>query len=342
MTATPAQLGLLHLVPFDRHDPRPGFTTAVELIRYAEELGFDSAWLRTRHLQYGVPAPAVLFGALAQATRRIALGTAVIPLEYENPFRLAEDLATADVLSGGRVHAGLSVHPPRLAPEVAGEVFEAGWRDADFSYARIERLRRFLAGSPVRRVPEYSGIGGDIDSERVEPHSPGLADRLWYGGGSLRSAEWAGSAGLGLLLSNIATSNTGELRDFGANQAEQIARYRAAWRQAGRAGSGRVALARVVVPTDGTAAAQRARYRDYVTGRTARTRRVHGAGTIVAPDLTGSTPQILDALAQDRAAQAADDLIFELPFELGAADWRHHLEQLATRIGPALGWRPAG
>ena len=46
------------------------------------------------------------------APRRIELGTAVIPLGWENPLRLAEDLATVDILSGGRLNPGVSVGPP--------------------------------------------------------------------------------------------------------------------------------------------------------------------------------------------------------------------------------------
>lgn len=167
-------LGFIHLVPFDRNDPALGLRDGIELFRFAEELGLDSGWVRTRHMQYGLPSPAVYFAALAQQTERIGLGSAVIPVGQENPYRLAEDLAVADVLSGGRVLPGLSVHPPAFADDVNDLVFDEGWRGSDFSYRRIERLRDFLAGAPVREKPEYQGFGGDIDSERVEPHSPGL------------------------------------------------------------------------------------------------------------------------------------------------------------------------
>lgn len=121
------------------------------------------------------------------------------------------------MLSGGRLLTGLSVHGPGYPEEVNDAVYDAGWRDEDYGYGRIERLRGFLAGEQVREVPPYNGIGGDFDSERVEPHSPGLADRLWYGGGSLRSAEWAGQAGLNWLVSNISTFENG-ITDFAAAQ----------------------------------------------------------------------------------------------------------------------------
>ncbi|MBK0421745.1 LLM class flavin-dependent oxidoreductase [Leucobacter sp. CSA2] len=331
-------LGFIHLVPFDRDDPAQGLRDGIELFRYAEELGLDSGWVRTRHLQHGLPSPAAYFSALSQVTERIGLGSAVIPVGFENPFRLAEDLATADLLSGGRVLPGLSVHGPSYADEVNDLVHDAGWREEDYGYGRIERLRSFLAGDPVREVPEYNGIGGDFDSDRVEPHSPGLSDRLWYGGGSLRSAEWAGSAGLNWLVSNISSSENG-ITDFALAQRAQIDAFRAA-HPAGEAA--RASVARVIVPTDGATPDQVRKYRDYAEARLPRTKKVHGKNTIIAPDVLGSLDEIIEFITNDAAFQAADDYLFELPFEFGLQDWKHILHQLATRIGPELGWTPAG
>ncbi|MFC7766235.1 hypothetical protein [Leucobacter soli] len=200
----------------------------------------------------------------------------------------------------------------------------------------------------MREVPEYQGIGGDFDSERVEPHSPGLASRLWYGGGSQRSARWAGSAGLNWLVSNISTlelpeGGTAELPegdaiDFAGAQRAQIDAYRDALPEGA---DGRVSVARVVVPTDGANADQLRRYSEYVERRTPRTAKVHSAGTIIATDIFGTSEEIVARIRGDVAFQAADDYIFELPFELELADWKHILHELATVVGPALGWRAA-
>ncbi len=332
----PKRIGFVHLAPFKAEDPGTGLRETVDLFRHAEDLGLDSGWLRTRHLQRGVSSPAVLFGAIATVTQRIGLGHAVIPLEFENPFRLAEDLATVDVLSGGRLQPGLSVHPPRYPDEVNDLVHGEGWRQERYDYSRIERLRELLRGAPVREPEAYEGFGGDIDSDRVEPHSPGLADRLWYGGGSLRSAAWAGSAGLRWLVSNISSTEEG-VRDFAQAQRNQIDRYRASSADPAAA---RVAVARVVVPLDGATDGQRRRYREYVERRTLRTTQVHGRNTIIAPDLIGTTDELVEQIRADAAFQAADDHLFELPFEFERQDWEHILEQLATRVGPGLGWQP--
>ncbi|MBP1326215.1 alkanesulfonate monooxygenase SsuD/methylene tetrahydromethanopterin reductase-like flavin-dependent oxidoreductase (luciferase family) [Leucobacter exalbidus] len=331
-------LGFIHLVPFHKDAPAQGFADAIELFRYAEELGLDSGWVRTRHMQHGLPSPAVLFGALSQATSRIGLGTAVIPVGFENPFRLAEDLATADVLSGGRVLPGLSVHGPGYGDDgVNDRVHDAGWREEDYTYGRIERLREYLAGDPLREIPEYKGIGGDFDSARVEPHSAGLVERLWYGGGSLRSAEWAGSADLNWLVSNISSTENG-IRDFAEAQRAQIDAFRAA---SPRGDAARASVARVIVPTDGATPEQAAKYRAYAEARTPRTEKVHGKNTIIALDVLGSADEIVEFIRTDLAFQAADDYLFELPFEFELADWKQMLFQLATKIGPKLGWTPA-
>lgn len=334
---TPERLGFIHLVPTSRDNPRQGLEDAIELFRFAESLGLDSGWIRTRHMQYGLASPTVLQGAIAQHTKRIRLGNAVIPVGYENPFRLAEDLATADLLSGGRLEPGLSVHGPGYPDNALNDlVYDAGWRDEDYTYGRIERLRAYLRGDQVREKPEYLGFGGDVDSERIEPHSPGLHERLWYGGGSLRSAEWAGANRFNWLMSNISSTENG-VREFDLAQKQQVETYR----QAQPDGyTGRVSVARVIVPTDGATDHRIARYRDYVEARTPRTKKVHGKNTIIAMDVLGSLDEIVEFITRDAAFQIGDDYLFELPFELGLDEWKHMLEQLATRIGPALGWKP--
>src|SRR3954462_5597110 len=106
------KLGFLTIGLFDGNDPGPGIESTLQVIELGERLGFESAWLRHRHLQYGISSPVAVLAAVTQRTSRIALGTAVTPLGWENPLRLAEDLATVDVLSQSRLNPGLSVGPP--------------------------------------------------------------------------------------------------------------------------------------------------------------------------------------------------------------------------------------
>src|ERR671912_1919600 len=112
------KLGFLTIGLFDPADPALGHESTLQIIERGERLGFDSAWLRHRHLQFGISSPVAVMAAATQRTRRIELGTAVIPLGWENPLRLAEDLATVDILSGGRLNPGVSVGPPMRYDEV--------------------------------------------------------------------------------------------------------------------------------------------------------------------------------------------------------------------------------
>ena len=74
----------------------------------AEELGYDTGWVRHRHLQNYLSSPLPFLTAVGQRTDNIHLGTAVIPLRFENAVRLAEDAATVDLLTNGRLELGLS------------------------------------------------------------------------------------------------------------------------------------------------------------------------------------------------------------------------------------------
>jgi alkanesulfonate monooxygenase SsuD/methylene tetrahydromethanopterin reductase-like flavin-dependent oxidoreductase (luciferase family) len=107
----------------------------------------------------------------------------------ESPFRLAEDLSVADVRSRGRLRAGFSAGVPPTADLPAGLVYDGDWREDDLSHARIARLAGYLRGGflggPDTVVPHPAGP----QRPRLRPHDPGLAGRLWYGAGSLRSAD---------------------------------------------------------------------------------------------------------------------------------------------------------
>lgn len=191
------KLGFLTIGLFDGQDPQPGHLVTLEMIELGERLGFDSAWVRCRHLQYGISSPVAVLAAAAQRTSRIELGTAVIPLGWENPLRLAEDLATVDILSGGRLNPGFSVGPPMNWPQVREALYPDTADAEDFSYERVSRLLRFVAGEGAAQLP--AAIGFEQFSSRAEPHSPGLRSRMWYGAGSLASAKWAGEQGVNLL-----------------------------------------------------------------------------------------------------------------------------------------------
>src|SRR5689334_2636957 len=128
------------------HAPGRGLEETLQLFELAEELGYDGAWVRQRHLEHGISSATVFLAAASQRTSRIELGTGVIPIGYESPFRLAEDISTADVLSGGRLQVGLSAGRPPHVELIGARVFDGDWTGQDFSHGRIERLLDNLDG----------------------------------------------------------------------------------------------------------------------------------------------------------------------------------------------------
>jgi len=332
------QLAFLTPGNFHDDDPLTGLESTLALFAYAEQLGFQGAWVRQRHLEHGISSAATFLAAATQRTTTIELGTAVIPIGYESPFRLGEDLATVDVLSRGRLQAGLSAGtPPHL--ELLGEkVFDGAWQDVDFSHARIDRLADGLRGTYLGDEDTRIHSPGNVQRPRLQPHSPGLVHRLWYGGASRSSTLWAAGRGLHLLSGNIVAGDGSD--DFVAAQQANIAAFRATWAGPHDA---RIALGRVVVPTDGADRATRERYREYARSRHERTLAPQGPrGTLFAPDLVGPSDEIVERLLADAAVGEVEELRLELPYELTAADYEQILHDTATLVAPRLGWQPAG
>jgi alkanesulfonate monooxygenase SsuD/methylene tetrahydromethanopterin reductase-like flavin-dependent oxidoreductase (luciferase family) len=85
------------------------FDDSILLINEAESLGVDSLWLAEYHFNPGrvMAAPVTILSNVAARTKNIRLGTAVILLPLANPIRVAEEIATLDLISGGRVEFGI-------------------------------------------------------------------------------------------------------------------------------------------------------------------------------------------------------------------------------------------
>ena len=334
-------LGFLTIGLFDPQDPAAGHESTLQVIELGEQLGFDSAWLRHRHLQFGISSPVAIMAAASQRTSRIALGTAVTPMGWENPLRLAEDLATVDLLAGGRINPGLSVGEPMHYDTVKHELYPDSTGLEDFGYTRVERFARMVAGEPVR---EFSGKQGVVEefSSRVEPHSPGLRERLWYGAASRRSAIWAGNHGFNLLTSSVISPEPGQEPSFADIQQSQILAFREAAAASGYGERARVSQGLVVIPTDSATSAQREKYRRYVEERTPRTLAPQGPKRMLfAPDLIGTSEQIAEQLHAHAGFREVDEVAFALPFSFGHEDYVQILTDIATILGPALGWSPA-
>ncbi|MGW0210583.1 LLM class flavin-dependent oxidoreductase [Streptomyces sp. NPDC003233] len=338
-TARPLRkLGFLTIGLFDPADPARGHESTLEIIELGERLGFDSAWLRHRHLQYGISSPVAVLAAASQRTRRIELGTAVTPLGWENPLRLAEDLATVDVLSGGRLNPGVSVGPPMHFEQVKGSLYPDTADAEDFGYERVRRLLDLVRGKPAS---DFSGVEGfEVFSDAVQPHSPGLGRRMWYGGGSLRSARWAGEHGMNFLTSSVVKAEQPDGPwDFAEIQLSLVREFRAHHPDGEEA---RVSHGLVVIPTDSASPQQRAKYEAYAAKRLPRTASPQGPGRLLfAPDLVGTSAEIAERLRAHAAFREVDEVAFALPFTFEHEDYVQILTDMSTKLGPALGWKPA-
>lgn len=342
------QLAISHLAfltPGNYPDDAPwqGLENTLQLFEIGEKLGYNGAWVRQRHLEHGVSSASTFLAAASQRTKKIELGTAVIQVGYESPFRLAEDLSTVDVLSRGRLNVGLSAGQPTHAELLGPEVFGEDWRNQDFSYHRVKRLIDNLSGRYLGDKDSFIESPGNRQRPRLQPYAPGLTDRLWYGGGSLRSVKWAGENNLNLLIGNLTSGENTD--DYYTAQLRQLEIYRAA-RVANDLASGshtpRIARGRVIVPFDSADTATRRRYTDFASSRQARTLAPQGdRRTLFSPDLVGTSEQILEQLHQDPVLHELSELRIELPYEFNFEQYQQILTDFIELVAPEIGWKKA-
>jgi alkanesulfonate monooxygenase SsuD/methylene tetrahydromethanopterin reductase-like flavin-dependent oxidoreductase (luciferase family) len=318
---------------------RDALVQTVELAVAAEEIGVDGAFVRVHHFARQLASPFPLLAAIAARTSRIEMGTAVIDMRYENPLYMAEEAAATDLISDGRLQLGISRGSPEPAlrgSEAFGYVPGENETDADMARSHAALFRAAIAGAGVAQAdPQMTGSTGSLP---IEPRSPGLPDRIWWGAGIRKTAEWAAEQGMNLMSSTLLVEDTGV--PFHELQAEQIARFRAAWAKAGWEREPRISVSRSVLPivTDldrmyfgDRSGRDGADQVGYLEGTLAR----FGKSYIGEPDV------IAAELSQDTAVQEADTLLLTVPNQLGVEYNTHLLETFMLHIAPALGWSPA-
>ena len=309
----------------------------IELAQAAEEIGLDGAYVRVHHFARQLASPFPLLAAIGAVTRRIEIGTAVIDMRYENPLYMAETAAAADLISGGRLQLGLSRGSPEHAlrgAESFGYRPPEGHTDADVARAHTRGFREAVAGAGV--APADPAMVGAEEMLPVQPQSPGLAERIWWGSGTRATAQWAAEQGMNLMSSTLLSEDTGV--PFAELQAEQIAIFRSAWAQAGWEREPRVSISRSVLPI--VTGEDRARF----GGRSAGADQLgHHDGALArfGRSYVGEPDIIAEELAADPAVAAADTLLLTVPNQLGVESNARMLETIAREIAPALGWSPA-
>jgi alkanesulfonate monooxygenase SsuD/methylene tetrahydromethanopterin reductase-like flavin-dependent oxidoreductase (luciferase family) len=309
---------------------------SIDLAVAAEELGADGAYFRVHHFARQLASPFPLLAAVGARTSRIEIGTGVIDMRYENPLYMAEDAGSADLIAGGRLQLGIS----RGSPE---QVID-GWRhfgfapadgesDADMGRRHAEVFLNVIKGEgfaephPRPMFPNPPGL------LRIEPHSEGLRDRIWWGSASNDTAVWAAKQGMNLQSSTLKKDESGE--PFHVQQARQIRLYREAWKETGHARTPRVSVSRsifAIVNDQDRAYFGRGQDSDQV-GIIDNMRAVFGRSYAAEPD------RLVEELRADEAIAEADTLLLTVPNQLGVAYNAHVIEAITKHVAPALGWR---
>ncbi|WIY01102.1 LLM class F420-dependent oxidoreductase [Amycolatopsis mongoliensis] len=253
----------------------------LDVARLSERLGYESVWASQHvfHAGYladrlgGRPyyAPLPILSAVAAVTTRVRLGTSVLVLPYHHPVLLAKELATLDVLSSGRLTAGVGVG-------VIREEFDALGAEYDTRGARTDEALRVLKALWTTPRPAFSGrfhrfAGLDFSPAPVQrPHPP-----IWIGGSGRAAMRRAATLGDGWHLFRRPTQGI----------REAIRRVRDLAEAAGRDGRALVMSVRCDLEIPGTAASPGGN-RDYNTSLGSRFR------------LRGTPEQIIETVGEWR------------------------------------------
>ena len=156
-------------------------------------------------------------------------------MRYENPMMFAENAAAADLIAGGRLELGVSRGSPEQVIDgfsYFGYAAPEGETMADVARRNTEVMLQVIDGAvfaepnprPMFANPHPGPLG-------IQPQSPGLRDRIWWGAGSNATAQWAAKLGMNLMSSTLKDHESDE--PFHVQQRKQIELFRQAWKDAG-------------------------------------------------------------------------------------------------------------
>lgn len=330
----PFRLGFMLRIPVvDEHGCENAlrlFDDALTLAIVADDLGFDSLWLTQHHfgsVDSSLPSPLVFLAAVAARTRRIRLGTTVITASLEHPIRLAEDAATLDVISRGRVELGLGTSSSEIEQAAFGVC--AGEQRARLHRTALD-VRGAFEGHPC----------GDNPSTVVLPHRPCLGQRMWLATATRAHAAFAATHGFGLITNYRPSS-------LKVDDAGYLDAYLSECARTGV--PPRVAMSRSIFPTESKAAA-RAALQSHAERYTERGRRLKWLPDSFTCDdyfarddfHYGHPNEVVQSLARDPGLPYTTELLTGmLSARLSPRELIPVMERIAVDVAPALGWRPA-
>ncbi|MFC8180517.1 LLM class flavin-dependent oxidoreductase [Rhodococcus sp. NPDC057297] len=310
---------------------------SIDLAVAAEELGADGAYYRVHHFANQLSSPFPLLAAIGAKTSTIEIGTGVIDMRYENPFYMTEDAGSADLISGGRLQLGISRGSPEQVIEGYKHFGYSPKGGSDHAEMAREHTRVFLEllegkgfaqPNPRPMFPNPPGL------LRLEPHSAGLRERIWWGAGNRDTAEWTARQGMNLMSSTLLTEDTGI--PFHQLQAEQIERFRKTWADVGHSHQPRVSVSRSIFPI--VSDLDRAYFGRQADGQD-QVGYIDGGIARFGKSYAGEPDQLIEELAGDEAIAAADTVLITVPNQLGVDYCAHVMEALLRDVAPALGWR---
>ncbi len=311
---------------------------SIDLAVAAEELGADGAYFRVHHFARQLASPFPLLAAVGARTSKIEIGTGVIDMRYENPLYMAEDAGAADLISKGRLQLGISRGSPEQVIDgwrYFGYEPEEGKSDADMGRRHAEVFLDVLKGEGFAQPNPRPMFPNPPGMLRLEPHSEGLRERIWWGAGSNATAIWAAQKGMNLQSSTLKDDETGEA--FHIQQAKQIRAYRDAWKEAGHAREPRVSVSRsifaLVDDRDRAYFGRGGKEEDSIGFIDEKTRAIFGKSYAAEPDV------LIEELRKDEAIAEADTLLLTVPNQLGVEYNAHVIEAILKHVAPALGWR---
>lgn len=311
---------------------REALTQSLDLAIAAEEIGIAGAYFRVHHFAEQQASPFVLMAAIAARTTTLEFGTGVVDMRYETPLYLAEQAAQLDLLSGGRLQLGISRGSP--------ETVLAGYRhfghvptdstDADMARAHTDLFLSAIGGEPIAEPNQQMVSSGGLLP--ITPQSPTLRQRVWWGAGSLPTAQWAAAQGMQLMSSTLLLEDRGI--PFDQLQREQIDAFRSGWVEAGWAWQPQVSVSRSIVPLiDDVSRAYFGRDRRGGEG----VGQIDGVSARFGPSFVGEPDDLVARLRHDAALEAADMVLITVPNLLGV-DFNARLLEAVHRIGGELGW----